>query len=135
MMLPIDLQEDKQLGNIEISPDVIEVIAGLATIEVPGVAGMSGGMAGDIAELLGRKNLAKGVSVEVGQTETAVNVSIIIEYGASIPDVASAIQENVKREIENMTSLKVVEVNVNVEGVDFKVDDASATSTDELKLK
>jgi uncharacterized alkaline shock family protein YloU len=104
-------------GNIRIANEVIEVIAGLAATEVRGVAGMSGGVVGGIAELLGRKNLAKGVKVEVGQRQCAVDLSIIAEYGVRIPDVAAEIQENVKRAIESMTGLEVVEVNVNVLGV------------------
>src|SRR3569832_2638706 len=70
--------ERTDIGSIQIAPEVIEVIAGLATVEVQGVAGMSGGFAGGIAELLGRKNLSKGVKVEVGQREAAVDVSIIV---------------------------------------------------------
>ncbi|MFB9325332.1 Asp23/Gls24 family envelope stress response protein [Paenibacillus aurantiacus] len=112
--------EKTDMGTIQIAPEVIEVIAGLATIEVPGVAGMSGGFAGGITELLGRKNLAKGVKVEVGQREAAVDVSIIIEYGNRIPEIASEIQRNVKRSIEMMTGLHVVEVNVHIHDVHFK---------------
>ncbi|GIP41765.1 alkaline-shock protein [Paenibacillus sp. J45TS6] len=112
--------ERTEIGEIQIAPEVIEVIAGLATVEVSGVAGMSGGFAGGFAELLGRKNLSKGVKVEVGQREAAVDVSVIIEYGNRIPDVASSIQQNVKRSIENMTGLTVVEVNVQVHDVQFK---------------
>jgi uncharacterized alkaline shock family protein YloU len=112
--------ERTDIGEIQIAPEVIEVIAGLATVEVKGVAGMSGGFAGDIAELLGRKNLAKGVKVEVGQREAAVDVSVIIEYGYRIPEVATEIQHNIKRSIENMTGLNVIEVNVHIHDVIFK---------------
>jgi uncharacterized alkaline shock family protein YloU len=109
------------LGSIQIAPEVIEIIAGLATVEVSGVAGMSGGFAGGIAELLGRKNLSKGVKVEVGQKEAAIDVNIIIEYGNRIPEVASSIQQNVKSAIESMTGLHVVEVNVHIHDVLFKL--------------
>ncbi|MFB5759524.1 Asp23/Gls24 family envelope stress response protein [Paenibacillus medicaginis] len=112
--------ERTEIGEIQIAPEVIEVIAGLATVEVKGVAGMSGGFAGGFAELLGRKNLSKGVKVEVGQREAAVDVSVIIEYGNRLPEVASLIQHNVKRSIENMTGLSVVEVNVHIHDVQFK---------------
>lgn len=109
-----------EMGTIQIAPEVIEVIAGLATVEIDGVAGMSGGFAGGIAELLGRKNLSKGVKVEVGQREAAVDVSIIVEYGQRIPEIAGEIQRNVKRSIETMTGLQVVEVNVHIHDVHFK---------------
>ncbi|MFD0711053.1 Asp23/Gls24 family envelope stress response protein [Paenibacillus sp. GCM10027626] len=112
--------EKTDMGVIQIAPEVIEIIAGLATVEVEGVAGMSGGFAGGIAELLGRKNLSKGVKVEVGQREAAVDVSIIVEYGNHIPEVAADIQRNVKRSIETMTGLHVVEVNVHIHDVHFK---------------
>ena len=109
--------DNMEYGQVKISDEVVAVIAGLAATEVPGVAGMSGGLAGDIAEMLGRKNLSKGVKVEVGDKETAVDLFIVVEYGAKIPDVAWRIQENVKKAIESMTGLQVVEVNVHVQGV------------------
>ncbi len=112
--------EKTEIGEIQIAPEVIEVIAGLAAVEVKGVAGMSGGFAGGIAELLGRKNLSKGVKVEVGQLEAAVDVSVIVEYGNRLPEVATEIQRNVKRSIETMTGLNVVEVNVHIHDVIFK---------------
>jgi uncharacterized alkaline shock family protein YloU len=112
--------EKTDIGTIQIAPEVIEVIAGLATVEVQGVAGMSGGFAGGIAELLGRKNLSKGVKVEVGQREAAVDVSIVVEFGHRIPEVASEIQRNVKQAIESMTGLNVVEVNVHIHDVQFR---------------
>ncbi|MFC5403940.1 Asp23/Gls24 family envelope stress response protein [Cohnella soli] len=115
--------ERTDLGTIEIAPEVIEVIAGLATIEVEGVAGMSGGLSAGIGELLGRKNLSKGVKVEVGQREAAVDVSIIVHYGRKIPEVSTEIQRNVKSSIETMTGLNVVEVNVHIHDVHFKAGD------------
>ena len=106
-------------NNIEISDDVVAVIAGMAASEVSGVAEMSGGFAGGISEVLsGKKNLAKGIKVEVlDSKETRVDVNIIVEYGARIPDVAFEIQKRVKKSVENMTGLTVLEVNVHVQGV------------------
>lgn len=104
--------------NIKIADDVIAVIAGVAVAEVPGVAEMSGGFAGGISEVLsGKKNLSKGIKVESGEKETKIDVNIIVEYGTRIPDVAFEIQNRVKKAVENMTGLKVVEVNVHVQGV------------------
>ncbi len=114
--------EKTELGKIEIAPEVIEVITGLAAAEVEGVAHMSGGFVGDIAERLGRKNLAKGVKVEVGKKEAAVDVYIIVKFGYKIPEVARNIQENVRHAIENMTGLKVVEVNVHIVDVEFRAE-------------
>ncbi len=107
------------LGSIRIADEVVSIIAGLSATEVDGIAGMSGGLVGGIAELLGKKNFAKGVKVEVGEREAAVDLFIIVKYGVRIPDVALAVQENVKQAIETMTGLSVVEVNIHVQGVGF----------------
>jgi uncharacterized alkaline shock family protein YloU len=108
-----------ELGAIRIADEVVSIIAGLAATEVDGVASMSGGIAGGIAEALGRKNLSKGVKVEVGEEEASVDLYLIVTYGSRIPDVAWGVQENVKQAIENMTGLKVTKVNVHVQGVSF----------------
>lgn len=113
------VKKDTALGSIRIADEVVSIIAGLAATEVDGIAGMSGGLVGGIAEMLGRKNFAKGVKVEVGEKEAAVDLYIIVKYGVRIPDVALAAQENVKQAIETMTGLSVVEVNIHVQGVGF----------------
>ena len=105
-------------STIKIADDVVAVLAGVAASEVPGVAGMAGSFAGGISEVLsGKKNLAKGIKVEVGEKETKIDVNIIVEYGARIPDIAFEIQNRVKKSVETMTGLKVLEVNVHVQGV------------------
>lgn len=105
-------------NEIKIADDVVAVIAGVAVSEVPGVAEMAGGFAGGITEVLsGKKNLAKGIKVEVLEKETKIDVNIIVEYGVRIPDVAFEIQNRVKKAVETMTGLKVVEVNVHIQGV------------------
>lgn len=109
-----------QLGQIKMADEVVAIIAALAATEVPGVKSMSGGIVDGIAEALRRKNLTKGVKVEVGEKEAAVDLNIIVEYGSKIPEVASMIQDSVAKSIESMTGLKVVEVNINVQGVSFK---------------
>lgn len=104
--------------GIEISSDVIAVISGVAVSEVQGVASMAGGFAGGITEVLsGKKNLAKGIKVEKDEDAVKIDVNIIVEYGSRIPDVAFEIQNRVKKSVENMTGLKVEEVNVHVQGV------------------
>ncbi|MBR2241313.1 MAG: Asp23/Gls24 family envelope stress response protein [Clostridia bacterium] len=114
--------DEISLGNnaIKIADDVVAVIAGVAVSEIPGVANMAGGFAGGITEVLsGKKNLAKGIKVDVGEKETKIDVNIIVEYGTRIPDVAYEIQTKVKKAVETMTGLKVVEVNVHVQGVNI----------------
>ena len=113
------MRTEKGLGAIKIADEVVSIIAGLAATEIEGIAGMSGGLVGGIAEMLGRKNFSKGVNVEVGEREAAIDLYVIVKYGVRIPDVALAAQENIKRAIETMTGLSVVEVNVHVQGVNF----------------
>ncbi len=117
---------DSTLGTIKIADEVVSIIAGLAATEIEGIAGMSGGLVGGIAEMLGRKNFSKGVKVEVGEREAAIDLYIIVKYGVRIPDVALAAQENIKQAIETMTGLSVVEVNVHVQGVNFPEDEEKA---------
>ena len=116
----VELDEKIKTENegIQISSDVVAVIAGVAVSEVQGVSGMSGGFAGGITEVLsGKKNLAKGIKVEIDEDKAKIDVNIIVEYGSRIPDVAFEIQNRVKKSVENMTGLKVEEVNVHVQGV------------------
>jgi len=121
-----------QHGQIKMADEVVAIIAALAATEVKGVKAMSGGIVDGIAEVLRRKNLTKGVKVEVGEKEAAVDLNIIVEYGAKIPEVALAIQDSVSKSIESMTGLKVVEVNINVLGVSLK-DEPVAEETQRVK--
>lgn len=108
-----------ELGVVKIADEVVSIVAGLAAADIEGVASMSGGIAGGIAEVLGRRNLSKGVKVEVGTEDTKIDIFIIVKYGVRIPDVAWDIQEAVKKAVETMTGLKVTHVNVHVQGVNF----------------
>ncbi len=108
-----------ELGEVRIAEEVVSIIVGLAATEIEGVASMSGGIGGGIAEVLGRRNLSKGIKVDVGTEEAKIDIFIIVDYGARIPDVAWDIQEGVKKTVENMTGLRVTQVNVHVQGVQF----------------
>lgn len=110
-----DIQEDViEQEEIKISNEVVAAIAGKAVSEVEGVYGM----AGSIAEVFkGKKNLAKGIKVEVGEKETKIDVNIIVEYGVRIPDIAFQIQNRVKKAVEAMTGLTVSAVNIHVQGI------------------
>ena len=116
----LEIEENSEGLNdgIKISNDVVAVIAGVAVSEVQGVASMAGGFAGGISEVLsGKKNMAKGIKVDKTDNKAKIDVNIIVEYGSRIPDVAFEIQNRVKKSVENMTGLKVAEVNVHVQGV------------------
>lgn len=125
------VEEVNEAEGIKISNDVIAVIAGVAASEVPGVSTMAGGLTGGLTEALkGKKNLAKGIKVEATATTAKIDVNIIVEYGSRIPDVAFEIQNRVKKSVENMTGLKVTEVNVHVQGVNTESLNADSSEED-----
>ncbi len=105
-------------GKITFADEVVATIAGLAALEIEGVASMSAG----IVEKFGKKSPTRGVKVEVGEKETAVDLYMIVDYGVQIPEVAWNVQENVKKSIETMTGLSVVEVNIYIQGIEFHGD-------------
>ena len=115
--------ENNEESGIKIADDVVAVIAGKAASEVSGVFGMAGGFAGGITEVFGKKNFSKGIKVDVEEKSVKIDVNIIVEYGARIPDVAFEIQNRVKKAVESMTGFKVEEVNVHVQGVKTEKDE------------
>lgn len=119
------------LGSVRIADEVIASIAGIAAGDIPGVVGMSSGIIGGMAEMMGKKNPAKGVKVQVGAREVAVDLYIVVEYGLRIPDVALQVQEKVKEAVETATGMTVVEVNVHVQGVGFAQEDTD----EELRVR
>ena len=130
----VNKETESTENGIEISNDVIAVIAGVAVSEVQGVASMSGSFAGGITEVLsGKKNLAKGIKVEKTENTAKIDVNIIVEYGSRIPDVAFEIQNRVKKSVEGMTGFKVEEVNVHVQGVNTDI--AKTEEINEEKLE
>ncbi|WP_078552926.1 Asp23/Gls24 family envelope stress response protein [Bacillus alkalicellulosilyticus] len=117
----LEMEDEKsELGKVEISPEVIEVIAGIAASEVEGVATMRGNFATGVAERLGRKNHGKGIKVDLGEEGISVDVSVNITYGVSIPEVAKKIQTNIKLALETMTAIELQSVNVHVVGIQFE---------------
>ena len=113
-------------GNIAISNDVIATIAAIAAKSIEGVSGMVNSLTGGFAELLGKKNPSKGVKVTVNERDVKIDMYVIVEYGVKIPDVAWEIQGKTKNEVEAMTGLNVVAVNVNIEGVNTTPAEAPA---------
>ena len=110
-------------GNIAISNDVIATISAIAAKSIEGVSGMVNSLTGGFAELLGKKNPSKGVKVAITGRDVKIEMFVVVDYGVKIPDVAWEIQGKVKNEVEAMTGLNVVAVNVNIEGVDTTVAD------------
>jgi len=117
----IDMTEHStSLGRVEIAPEVIEVIAGIAAAEVDGVASMRGNFATGVAEKLGRKSHGKGIKVELGEEGILIDVYVVMQFGISIPEVAKKIQDNIRQALLNMTALEVNEINIHVVGVQFE---------------
>jgi len=108
-----------ELGNIHISEEVLAVIAAAAALEVEGVSSLASG-GKDIGELLGKKNLARGIRVQVEDERVQVELAIMVKYGYTIMDVARAAQDAVATNNESMSGLKVQAVHINVGGVTFE---------------
>jgi uncharacterized alkaline shock family protein YloU len=122
-----------ELGAVRIQNEVVGIIAGIAASEVNGIVGLGGGFS--LGEVFGRKSFNKGIKVEIGNGETAIDLYIIVEYGRNIPEVSYQVQQSVKRAVENMTGLTVVEVNVNIEGVQPKKSGQSEPEVDIRHLR
>lgn len=108
-------------GTISYANEVIAIISGIAASEIEGIAGMV--TTGGLGEIISKnRNITRGVKVEVGTEEVSVDLYTIVEYGQPIQKVASEVQENVRKSIESMTGLKVVRVDIHVQGVSFEKD-------------
>lgn len=116
-------------GTIKISEDVVASIAALAASETEGVSGLYSSFTNDIASFLGKKNLAKGVRVVLGDDDTVeVEICYLAKYGFSICDVAKNVQEAVRTSVEAMTGLRTSAVNIYVGGVTFDASEESAVA-------
>lgn len=113
------IHENGKIGEVQIADEVVAVIAGLAATEVKGVAATSGNVTNEIAGMLGKKNLSKGVKVTVNEDTVTVDMALTLEYGYGIREIAGKVQEKVKNAIENMTGLTVRDVNIRIAGVNI----------------
>lgn len=113
------LQEDDRIGEIQIADDVVAMIAGLAALEVDGVASTAGNPTNELLSKVGMKQSGKGVKVEVMERVVSVEMAVNLKYGYNIPAVSKKIQEKVKSAIETMTGLTVADVNIRIAGVEI----------------
>ncbi|GEN87426.1 Asp23/Gls24 family envelope stress response protein [Oceanobacillus sp. FSL W8-0428] len=118
--LLLDILEDDSLGSVQIVPQVLEVIAGIAATEVDGVKSMHGNFATGVAEKFGKKSHGKGVRVELTDNGAIIDIYVILKFGKSIPEVATKLQTNIKQNVYTMTSIQVEEVNVHVAGIQME---------------
>ena len=110
--------EKEKLGEVQIADEVVAIIAGLAAMEVDGVASMSGNATRELISKLGMKSLSKGVKVDVLEGIVTVSLKLNLKYGYNVMDICQKVQEKVKAAIENMTGLTVADVNIRIAGVD-----------------
>lgn len=124
-------------GTVSFATEVVATIAGLAATEVEGVASMSSQSSG-LADMFSRKNsrnFTKGVRIDLDGNKVTVDITIVVEYGSPVPDVARSIQENVKKAIETMSGLDVHAVDVHVSGVSFEREQRANAELDEQRRK
>lgn len=124
-------------GTVSFATEVVATIAGLAATEVEGVASMSS-QNGGFADMFTRKNsrnFTKGVRIDLNGNRVTVDITIVVDYGSPVPDVARNIQENVKKAIETMSGLEVHAVDVHVSGVSFEREQRANAELDEQRRK
>ena len=114
------MELEDNLGQIVVEDEVVAVIAGLAAMEVEGVASMAGNATKDIISKLGKKTLSKGVSVDILEGVATVAITLNLKYGYNIMDISGKVQEKVKDAVANMTGLTVADVNVRVAGIEVE---------------
>ena len=117
-------------GKVNISDEVIAVVASLAATSVDGIAEMASGVAGSFAELLGMKNITRGVKISKDENTVTVYLAVVVEYGCKIPDVTWEVQTKVKNEVESMTGLDVAAVNIEVDGIVVKTPEKTEEPSD-----
>ena len=116
-VLKADPSKDKEGDSIRISSEVIAVITSIISSDIPGVAGMSGGVVGGIAERLGRKDMTRGIKVLVDEDKVSIDLNIIVDYGVSIVDTTDKLKKEIRNNIEKTTGLTVQALNINVLGI------------------
>lgn len=114
------IHSDESLGEVQIADEVVAVIAGIAAMEVEGVASMAGNATKELVSKLGMKSLSKGVKVDILENVVTVAMALNLKYGYNVMNVSGQIQEKVKAAIETMTGLEVADVNIRVAGVEVQ---------------
>jgi len=113
----LDVSGDTSQGKVEIAPEVIEVMAGIAASEVDGLSSMRGNFASGMVERFGKRAHGKGVKVELTKDGILIDLYVVLQFGVSIPEVTQKLQTNIRQTIENMTALEITEINIHVVGI------------------
>ncbi|HLR41254.1 MAG TPA: Asp23/Gls24 family envelope stress response protein [Virgibacillus sp.] len=124
----LTVSDDMGLGKVEIAPEVIEVITGIAASEVDGISSMRGNFATGVVERFGKKSHTKGVKVELTENGVLIDLYVVLIFGVSIPKVAQQLQTNIRQTLKNMTALEIAEINVHVVGIQMDTKENTETS-------
>ena len=111
------IYDNSELGEVNISDDVLAVISAMAAMEVDGVVAMAGNITAELVAKLGMKKLSKGVRVDVDENTVMIDLSIILKMNENIIQISKKVQDKVKTTVENMTGMEVANVNVNISSV------------------
>lgn len=120
----VNVSENTELGNVEIAPEVIEVITGIAASEAKGLSSMRGNFATGVVEKFGGISHSKGVKVELTEEGILIDLHVVLDFGVSIPEVAQELQTNIRQSLKNMTGLEIAEINIHVVGIQMDSYDA-----------
>src|SRR5690625_870563 len=118
----LDVTRNTELGIVESSPEVIEVITGIAASEVEGISAMRGNFAAGVVERFGKKSHSKGVKVELSDTGILIDLYVVLDFRVSIPKTAEQLQTNIRQTIKNIKAIDINEVNVHVVGIKMEQD-------------
>ncbi len=138
---PTRLAEDTSQGRTTIAASVVQKVAGMAAREISGVYALGGGLSRAFGEIRERipgstgASQTSGVSVEVGEKQAAIDIDLIVEYGASIVELAKAVRRNVIGSIEQMIGLEVIEVNIAVNDIHIASDDGGEVATQPARVE
>ncbi len=115
----MESRKELEFGDFKIADGVLELIAGIAVMEVEGISCLSGSAIENIADLLGKKSLTKGINVDVEDKELAIDIHLTVDYGQPLQEIAQKAQENVKNILEAMTGIDVKSVNIFIDNINF----------------
>lgn len=125
----LNVTHDTSLGKVEIAPEVIEIITGIAASEIDGISSMRGNFAAGVAERFGMKSHSKGVKVELTDKGVNIDLFVVIKFGTPIRKTAETLQKNVKQALKNMTALEAEKINIHI--VDIEVSPERSGDSDE----
>lgn len=111
------IYDNSDLGEVQISDDVLAVISAMAAMEVDGVVAMAGNITAEIVSRLGMKKLSKGVRIDVADNNVMIDLSIVLRMNENVLAISKKVQDKVKTTVENMTGMEVANVNVNISSV------------------